>query len=94
MKVSLGDVIDAGHMIGASSRHPLSYEPSCRHKPADPPKMYDDSRRYPYRNRVLRIRVARPDPAWKEWKSPLGELQRGWTSASKRADTDEERGAS
>ena len=72
-KVSLGEMVKAGHIIGASSRKPLSYEPDCRHKPADPPKMYDDSRRYPFRNRVLRVRVARPDPSWKNWKSPTGE---------------------
>jgi hypothetical protein len=73
--VELGQVIKAGHIVGSSSRTPLSWEPPCRHKPADPPKMYDDTRRYPYRNRVLRIRVARPDPIWKGWKGPA---ENGW----------------
>lgn len=75
MEVRLGQVIDAGRVVGSSSRTPLSQEPPCRHKPADPPKMYDDSRRYPYRNRVLRVRVTRPDPTWTEWKGPS---ESGW----------------
>lgn len=70
--VKLGEIIEAGHIIGSSSRTPLSQEPPCRHKPADPPEMYDNSRRYPHRNRVLRIRVSRPDPSWKDWKGPSG----------------------
>ena len=72
ISVDLGEIVSAGHVIGATSRTPLSWEPPCRHKPSDPPKMYDNSRRYPYRNRVLRVLVARPDPEWKEWKRPLG----------------------
>lgn len=70
--VKLGQMIDAGHVIGSSSRSTISQEPPCRHKPADPPEMYDNSRRYPHRNRVLRIRVSRPDSSWKEWKAPSG----------------------
>jgi hypothetical protein len=75
INVELGQIISAGHIIGSTSRTPISLEPSCRHKPADPPEMWDKSRRYPYRNRSLRIMVARPDSSWKEWKGPL---ENGW----------------
>ncbi|UZJ54684.1 hypothetical protein CBS101457_004004 [Exobasidium rhododendri] len=73
--VDLGQIISAGHIIGSTSRSRIAVEPICRHKPADPPEMWDDSRRYPFRNRLLRIMVARPDPSWTEWKGPL---QSGW----------------
>lgn len=73
--VKLGQDVNAGKVVGGASRTPLSLEPPCRHKPADPPKMDDDSRRYPYRRRMLRVMVARPDPNWTEWRGPT---ESGW----------------
>lgn len=75
MKVELGQSVAAGQEVGGASRTPLSLEPPCRHRPADPPKMDDDSRRYPFRWRNLHVMVARPDPTWTEWKAPF---ERGW----------------
>lgn len=75
VKVDLGKSVNAGQEVGGASRASISLEPPCRHKPADPPKMDDDSRRYPYRWRDLHIYVARPHPSWTEWREPL---ERGW----------------
>lgn len=75
MKVELGQSVSAGQVVGGATRTPLSLEPPCRHKPSDPPKMDDDSRRYPYRWRNLHVMVARPGPSWTEWKAPF---ERGW----------------
>lgn len=72
IQVELGQYISVGTKIGSISRTSLSLEPPCRHRPSDPPKMDDESRRYPFRERLLRVMVARPDAKWTEWKGPLG----------------------
>lgn len=68
-----GDSVGKGEVVGGASRTLLSREPPCRHKPADPPKMDDKSRRYPFRRRLLRLLIARPDPSWHSWKGFYGE---------------------
>lgn len=81
LRFQSGDSVAKGDRIGAASRTLLSREPPCRHKPSDPPKMDDKSRRYPYRRRLLRLHVARPDPTWTSWKGFYGEhasLESSW----------------
>lgn len=67
-----------GTVIGYAPRTPLAAKPPVLVPPAEPPRFYgiEHMPPFPYRARMLHIRVARPDPSWEAYAAPDTP---GWT---------------